>query len=166
VKRQHALAEAASPSAPAATVLTTDIDTRAIETGACGIYALADVEKLEAARLRRFFLRGTGKRQGRVRVSPNLRSMVEFRALNLLAPDLAVRGSFDAIFCRNLLIYFDKPTQARLLDRLARQLRPDGLLFAGHSENLTGISRAFELRGHTVYTRVLEQAQSCVAVPA
>lgn len=161
-----ALAEIAPAHAPAASVLATDIDTRAIETAAHGIYALADVDKLEPARLRRFFHRGAGKREGMVRVHPQLRSMIEFRALNLLAPELTVQGPFDAIFCRNLLIYFDKPTQARLLDRLAGLLRPNGLLFAGHSENLAGVSRAFELRSHTVYTRALEQPQPRVAVPA
>lgn len=160
-----ALAEVASAQSPAATVLATDIDTRAIETAARGIYTLADVDKLAPARLRRFFLRGAGKREGMVRVHPKLRAMVAFRALNLLAPELDVEGPFDAIFCRNLLIYFDKPTQARLLDRLARLLRPDGLLFAGHSENLAGVSPAFQLRSHTVYSRVVERSPR-LALPA
>ncbi|OBX35442.1 chemotaxis protein methyltransferase [Halomonas elongata] len=79
--------------------------------------------------------------------------MVRFLPLNLLAPSWSVEGPFDAIFCRNVMIYFDKPTQARILERFAPLLKPDGLLFAGHSENFSYITDTFRLRGQTVYVR-------------
>ena len=82
---------------------------------------------------------------------PELRQLISFRQLNLLAAEWPVSGPFDAIFCRNVMIYFDKPTQSRILDRFAPLMKPDGLLFAGHSENFTYASNAFRLRGRTVY---------------
>lgn len=132
-------------------VLGTDIDTRAIASASEGIYTMDSVKKLEPTQLQRFFLRGTGGRAGRVRITPQLRQMVEFRALNLLESNWNLSGPFDVIFCRNLMIYFDKPTQQRILERFATLMRPDGLLFAGHSENFSGLTRAFRLRSHTVY---------------
>ena len=102
--------------------------------------------------MRRFFQRGTGRQAGLARVRPELRAMVEFSPLNLLAPSWPVSGPFDAIFCRNVMIYFDKATQARILERFAPLLKPDGLLFAGHSENFSYITRTLRLRGQTVYT--------------
>lgn len=154
-----ALAEVQSGPGREASVLATDIDTRAIETAARGVYTRGDVDKIDAQRLQRFFLRGTGGREGMVRIHPNLQRTVEFRALNLLDTNWGIDGPFDAIFCRNLLIYFDKATQTRLLERFAGLLRPDGLLFAGHSENLAGVTRAFRLRTHTVYERAIETPQ-------
>ncbi|MNF05376.1 Chemotaxis protein methyltransferase [compost metagenome] len=71
--------------------------------------------------------------------------------MNLLAPSWPINEKFDVIFCRNVMIYFDKPTQAKILERFAPLLKPGGLLFAGHSENFTYISRDFRLRGQTVY---------------
>src|SRR5699024_3430706 len=94
---------------------------------------------------------GTGRRAGMVRVQPALRAMVAFDALNLIAPQWHVKGPFDAIFCRNLMIYFDANTQRQILHRLARLLKPQGLLFAGHSENFSGLTSAFALRSKTVY---------------
>ena len=78
--------------------------------------------------------------------------LVEYQSMNLLAPQWSVKGPFDAIFCRNVMIYFDKETQARILERFAPLLKPNGLLFAGHSENFSYISKVFRLRGQTVYT--------------
>ncbi|MES1928649.1 chemotaxis protein CheR [Salinisphaera dokdonensis CL-ES53] len=148
------LAEAQGGNLAPESVLSTDIDTHAIATAAAGIYAHDAVRKLDPERLQRFFLKGTGERTGLVRVRPELRQAVEFRALNLLDRDWDVGGPFDAIFCRNLMIYFDKDTQRALLARFATLLRPDGLLFAGHSENFSRVTRAFRLRSQTVYERV------------
>lgn len=139
-------------SRAAAEVVATDIDTEALARAEAGIYPLEQVHKLEAERMRRFFQRGTGRQAGLARVRPELRAMVAFSPLNLLAPSWPVSGPFDAIFCRNVMIYFDKPTQAKILERFAPLLKPDGLLFAGHSENFSYITRAFRLRGQTVYT--------------
>ncbi|NYI01297.1 CheR family methyltransferase [Cupriavidus plantarum] len=134
-----------------ATVLATDIDTQVLAKARNGVYTTEQVARLSQERLKRFFLKGTGARAGAVKVKPDLASTITFDALNLLAPDWGIREQFDAIFCRNVMIYFDKPTQGRILERFAPLLKPDGLLFAGHSENFSYVTRAFQLRGQTVY---------------
>jgi len=146
------LSEALGSRAADARVVATDIDTEALARAEAGVYPLEQVHKLDAERMRRFFQRGTGRQAGLSRVRPELRAMVEFQPLNLLAPGWPISGPFDAIFCRNVMIYFDKATQARILERFAPLLKPDGLLFAGHSENFSYITRTFQLRGQTVYT--------------
>ena len=83
-----------------------------------------------------------------------LRQLVEFRPLNLLARDWKLQNSFDAIFCRNVMIYFDAPTQRKVLERIHRVIRPGGQLFVGHSENFTESRDLFRLRGKTIYERV------------
>ncbi|WP_192036529.1 CheR family methyltransferase [Halomonas sp. YLGW01] len=146
------LREALGSRADQAEVVATDIDTDALDRARQGIYALEQVTKLEETRIKRFFQKGSGRRAGFARVRPEVAAMVEFKSLNLLAPGWPLEGPFDAIFCRNVMIYFDKTTQARILQRFAPLLKPDGLLFAGHSENFSYISEAFRLRGQTVYT--------------
>ncbi|AWN16006.1 Chemotaxis protein methyltransferase CheR [Salinisphaera sp. LB1] len=145
------LDEALGPAAERAEILATDIDTRALADARAGIYPLATVEKLSEERRKRFFLRGTGVRAGLARVAPRLRSRVRFAPLNLAAAQWPVEGPFDAIFCRNLMIYFDKPTQQRVLQHFAELIKPDGLLFAGHSENFSYFDNPFVLRSQTVY---------------
>lgn len=135
----------------AGTVLATDIDTQVLAKARAGVYTAEQVARLSQERLKRFFLKGTGARAGSVKVKPDLASTITFEPLNLLAPDWGIREKFDAIFCRNVMIYFDKPTQGRILERFAPLLKPNGLLFAGHSENFSYVSRAFQLRGQTVY---------------
>lgn len=133
-------------------VIATDIDTDALEKARTGVYPLEQVSKIDEVRIKRFFQKGTGKRLGLARIRPEVSSLVEFSGLNLLAPQWPVKGPFDAIFCRNIMIYFDKETQAKILKRFAPLLKPDGLLFAGHSENFSYISSEFKLRGQTIYT--------------
>lgn len=133
-------------------ILATDIDTEALRTARQGIYSLESVEKLGEARCRRFFQRGSGSRVGKARVRPELAAMVDYRRLNLVDGSWALNGPFDIIFCRNVMIYFDKDTQTEILRRFAAQLKPDGLLFAGHSENFSFLNQVFRLRGQTVYT--------------
>ncbi|WP_019450587.1 CheR family methyltransferase [Cupriavidus sp. BIS7] len=135
----------------AGTVLATDIDTQVLAKARSGVYTAEQVARLSQERLKRFFLKGTGARAGSVKVKPELASTITFEPLNLLAPDWGRREKFDAIFCRNVMIYFDKPTQGRILERFAPLLKPNGLLFAGHSENFSYVTRAFQLRGQTVY---------------
>ncbi|RTR04433.1 CheR family methyltransferase [Halomonas nitroreducens] len=134
-------------------VVATDIDTDALAKARAGIYSMEQIHKLDEARTRRFFQRGRGRHEGLARVRPELKAMVDFQPLNLLAPAWSIKGPFDAIFCRNVMIYFDKTTQARILERFAPLLKPDGLLFAGHSENFSYTTDAFRLRGQTVYVR-------------
>ena len=136
-----------------ATVLATDLDTQVLAKGDAGVYAYDQVKHLSPERLKRFFLRGTGKNAGFVKVRPELRAMIRFERLNLTDADYGLRTPFDAIFCRNVMIYFDKPTQAQVLARFEPLVKPDGLLFAGHSENFTYVTQAFRLRGQTVYER-------------
>jgi chemotaxis protein methyltransferase CheR len=136
-------------------IVASDLDTQVLATAAAGIYPEARVEQVEPACLRRHFQRGAGARAGMVRVRPELRRMVEFTQVNLLHNRLPVEGPFDAIFCRNVLIYFDRATQAEVVRRFAPLLRPDGLLFIGHSESLFHVSDVFRLKGQTVYERVL-----------
>jgi chemotaxis protein methyltransferase CheR len=136
---------------PPARIIATDIDTNVLNAGANGVYAIDRLDKMAPERARRFFLRGKGEQDGLVRVRAELREMVTFKQLNLLADEWPISGSFDAIFCRNVMIYFDKSTQGKILSRFAPLMKPDGLLFAGHSENFSYVTDAFKLRGKTVY---------------
>lgn len=132
-------------------ILATDIDTEALARARKGIYPLPQVIKHVDRGVSKYFLKGRGPRSGSAMVRPELAEMLDFTQLNLLAPDWPVMGPFDAIFCRNVMIYFDKATQTRILQRFVPLLKPDGLLFAGHSENFSYISDAFALQGQTVY---------------
>lgn len=145
------LCEALGTLTPQAHVIATDIDTNVLATGANGIYTIDRLDKMEPERAKKFFLRGKGAQAGMVRVRPELRQMVTFKQLNLLSNDWPISGSFDAVFCRNVMIYFDKPTQNKILARFVPLMKPDALLFAGHSENFLYVSDAFKLRGKTVY---------------
>jgi chemotaxis protein methyltransferase CheR len=136
---------------PPAQIIATDIDTNVLATAQHGVYTSDKLDKLSPERAKRFFLRGKGEQAGMIRVRPELRQMVSFRQLNLLANDWPISGPLDVIFCRNVMIYFDKPTQGKILSRFAPLLKPDGLLFAGHSENFLYVSDLFKLRGKTVY---------------
>jgi len=136
---------------PPAHILATDIDTNVLAAAERGVYPIERVERLSAERKKRFFLRGSGAQSGLVRVRPELVKLITFRPLNLLADSYQISTSFDVIFCRNVMIYFDKPTQARILSRFAPLMKPHGLLFAGHSENFSYVTNAFRLRAKTVY---------------
>lgn len=133
-------------------IYATDIDTRAIERAKEGVYSQDRVQPVPHAYLKKYFQRGTGRRSGMVRVKSSLREMIEFDTFNLLSKSWPTDRKFDAIFCRNTMIYFDKPTQTGILERFAPMLKPGGLLFAGHSENFTYLTKAFRLQGQTVYT--------------
>ena len=143
--------EAFGTLTPPVSIVATDIDTNVLETAANGVYPVERIDKMAQDRVKRFFLRGKGERSGLVRVRPELRQMITFKPLNLLAPSWPVSGPFDVIFCRNVMIYFDKPTQSKILSRFVPLMKPEGLLFAGHSENFMYASDAFKLRGKTVY---------------
>ncbi len=136
---------------PPVSIVATDVDTNVLEKAAAGVYADEGVNKLTAEQLRRFFVKGSAANAGSVRVRPELAALLTFRRLNLLEPTWPVRGPFDVVFCRNVMIYFDKATQRQVLLRLARLLRHDGLLFAGHSESFLHCADVFRLRGSTVY---------------
>lgn len=138
-------------------IFGSDINSKVLETARSGIYRQEDLRGLDAGQRQRFFFRGTGPQQGMVRVRPELAALVRFEQLNLLAPEWSLPGPFDAIFCRNVMIYFDKVTQERILHRFVPLLKPGGLLFAGHSENFSQLTREFSLRGQTVYQLAKER---------
>lgn len=148
------LVEALGSRCASASVVATDIDTQVLAKGAAGVFTMEQVSKLSPARLKRFFLKGSGAHEGKVRVRPELAAMVKFSQLNLLAPRWALKEPFDAIFCRNVMIYFDKPTQHQILQRFVPLMKPHGLLFAGHSENFSFANQTLRLRGQTVYELV------------
>ena len=141
---------------PPIEIIATDIDTNVLTKARAGIYSLERVEKLPPETLKRFFLKGTGKNNGFVQVRKELRDLISFRTLNLLDEQWPINGTFDVIFCRNVMIYFDKDTQYKILKRFAPMLESHGLLFAGHSESLHHAADFFKLRGNTIY----ELAQS------
>jgi len=102
---------------------------------------------------RKYFRKGRGSTEGSVKMSESLQSLITFNQLNLMN-QWPMRGPFDLIFCRNVVIYFDKPTQRVLFDRYADLLRPDGHIFLGHSESLFKVSDRFKLIGNTMYQRI------------
>lgn len=132
-------------------VLASDLDTQVLASASDAVYPLQSVAQLPLERQRRFFLKGSGRFEGRARVRPQIARHVEFTRINLMDAQWPVEPGLDAIFCRNVMIYFDKPTQRRLVDRYAQLLRPSGLFFAGHAESLLDQGRRFRLRGQTVY---------------
>ncbi|MBI5721195.1 MAG: chemotaxis protein CheR [Burkholderiales bacterium] len=135
-------------------ILASDIDTQVLATAERGVYA-ADARGLSEQRLRAHFQRGTGANSGRIRVRPELARLTRFMPFNLINGDWARLGPpIDIIFCRNVMIYFDAPTQRRVLQRMHGVLKPGGLLYVGHSENFTDARELFRLRGKTVYERV------------
>ena len=132
-------------------IVATDIDTKVLTTAKAGVYADDRIEKLPEDLVKRHFLRGKGAQEGFVRVRPELSEMITFQKLNLLDKTWPIRGPFDAIFCRNVMIYFDKPTQLSILQKFVPTLTSEGLLYAGHSESFHNADAYFKLRGKTVY---------------
>jgi len=134
-----------------ACILATDIDTNVLAIARQGVYPIDQLQKHPPDLLKRHFLKGEGKNAGHAKVRDELRRLVSFRQLNLLDETWFMRGKFDVIFCRNVMIYFDKPTQNTILKKLAGYLEPDGLLFVGHSESFHSASDILTLCGNTVY---------------
>lgn len=145
------LMEAYGTTTPPAVVLATDIDTQVLATAAAGVYPLERVARLPEALRQRYFLRGKGRHEGEVRVLPELQRLIRFKRLNLLEPRWPMRQSFDLIFCRNVMIYFDKHTQHQVIARMTRLMRPDTQLFAGHSESFFHARDLIECVGQTTY---------------
>jgi len=148
------------------TVFASDIDSQVLAKADAGVYSLDQVKGMPVERLKRFFLKGKGAQAGLVKVRPELRAMVQFGRVNLTDARYDVKGPFDAIFCRNVMIYFDKPTQGQVLSRFEPLMKSGGLLFAGHSENFTYVSQAFRLRGQTVYELTRDMKPAGAAKPA
>ena len=145
--------EAYGTLTPPVRILATDVDTQVLATGERGVYPVERIASLDPALKKRYFQRGTGPNEGFCRVHPALRQLIEFRPLNLLASRYEVAGPFTAVFCRNVMIYFDKPTQRAILTRLVPHLADDGMLYTGHSENYLHAADIIQPCGRTLYRR-------------
>ena len=125
-------------------ILASDISTRVLAKAAAGIYEEERISQLPKDVVRRFFLKGRGMQAGKFKVRPDVAQLVNFRRINLMDASFPIRSSLDVIFCRNVMIYFDRPTQAKLMEKFYRYLRPGGYLFIGHSESLQWIDHSFQ----------------------
>ncbi|UXY13953.1 protein-glutamate O-methyltransferase CheR [Chitiniphilus purpureus] len=147
----YSIAITAAQSGRPARVLATDLDTAVLARARQGIYPIERVEELALSIRRRYFHRGRGPHQGMAAVKPELAARVAFRQLNLRLSPWPMSRPFDVVFCRNVLIYFDRPTQQDILRRITTLLAPGGLLFLGHSETVNGAGLPLELVDTTTY---------------
>lgn len=152
--------EAHGSLTPPVSILATDIDTQVLMTAERGVYSLERLEKMSLERKRRFFLKGSGGADGQCRVIDALRQMVQYRPLNLLDARYPMKGPFDVIFCRNVMIYFDKATQLTVLRRMVPLLSREGLFIAGHSESFFHAGDVIRSVGRTVYRRAEGMTES------
>jgi len=134
-------------------ILASDLSTQVLAAAASGVYGVERVRDLPAATLKRHFLKGCGDLAGTVKVKRHLADLVTFRRINLMDASYPIKQPLDVIFCRNVMIYFDRPTQARLVARFHRYLKPGGYLFIGHSERLHGLDLPFTSIAHTIYQK-------------
>lgn len=134
-------------------ILATDLDSNVVATARAGVYLDERIRGVEAARVKRWFNKGSGEQAGKVRVVPELKELITFKQLNLMHP-WPMKGLFDLIFCRNVVIYFNKDTQRQLFDRYADYLDKDAHLIVGHSESLHGVTDRFRLLGKTIYQKI------------
>ncbi len=139
------------PSAWSLSILATDISTRVLAKATAAVWSLERAAQIPPAYLKAFMLRGTGAQEGNMKVAPEVRALVELRRFNLNDEGYPFRGSFDLIFCRNVLIYFDVEGRRRVIDQLAGCLAPGGLLFLGHAETASGASTRLAPLVPTVY---------------
>lgn len=143
--------EALNTLSPPVSIIASDLDTNVLAQGERGVYPPERVAKLPPEQVARHFLRGRGAGGDCVEVRLELKRLVSFRRINLLDAGWPVQGPLDVIFCRNVMIYFDKPTQYGILRKFVPLLREDGLLFAGHSESLLHATDLFRSVGRTTY---------------
>ena len=133
-------------------ILATDLDTDVLATASNGIYPQERIQGMPADKVQRWFMRGKGPQTSRVQIRPVLQSIITFRQLNLMGP-WPMRRTFDCIFCRNVLIYFDQDTKKQLVNRFADILADQSYLFIGHSESLHRINTRYQFIGKTIYQK-------------
>ncbi|MDH3326335.1 MAG: protein-glutamate O-methyltransferase [Gammaproteobacteria bacterium] len=134
-------------------ILATDLDTNVLAHGERGVYDIERISALSKMRKATWFLKGKGAKGGSVKVDSRLQSLITFRQLNLMGA-WPMKGSFDFMFCRNVVIYFDKDTQRILFDRYANLLSSSANLFLGHSESMHNVCDRFNLIGNTIYKKI------------
>ena len=136
-----------------AAIIASDICTQVLQTAKTAIYSEERTDPIPLNLKKKYLLRSRDRSRSLVRISPQLRSMVSFRRINFMDDDFGMAEKMDIIFCRNVVIYFDKPTQQALMQKFHRQLRPGGYLFIGHSETLSGLDVDFKAVASTVYRK-------------
>ena len=145
-------------------ILATDLSTRVLDRARAAIWPIAKAEEIPAKYLKRFMLKGIGAQAGKMKTAPEIRSMVCFERLNLNDDVYPVSGSFDLIWCRNVLIYFDSPSRLRVIQRLLDHLAPCGYFFIGHAESLNGITDRVRPVMPTVYAHAGNQPSPSLAM--
>ena len=139
--------------AAAVSILATDIDTNVLATAARGVYSL-QARGLTPQRMQRHFLKGKGDNAALIRIKPELARRVTYQTNNLIHSQWNLGESFDIVFCRNVMIYFDAATQLAVLQKIHKVMKLGGLLYVGHSESFNDAKHLFRLRGKTIYERV------------
>jgi len=133
-------------------ILATDLDTNVLAHAQAGVYSVERINNVSKSRMKRWFMRGKGNMQDSAKIRAELQQLISFRQLNLMKP-WPIKNQFDIIFCRNVVIYFDKPTQRVLFKRYHEVLKDTGHMFIGHSETMFKVSEDFNLIGNTIYTK-------------
>jgi chemotaxis protein methyltransferase CheR len=141
-----------NPNAVSVKILATDISTKVLKTAQSAVYSADRIAKIPETLLKKYFQYGTGPSSGLFRVKKEIRDMIEFKRLNLIEP-FPQQFRFDVIFCRNVMIYFDKTTQGVLINKYYDHLEKGGYLFIGHSESLTGLSHHFKYSEPSIYKK-------------
>lgn len=135
-------------------IFATDISTRMLETAAKAIYSEEKVEIIPLALKKKYLLRSKDRTLKTIRMIPALRSKISYKRLNLIDPVYDVHDTFDVVFCRNVLIYFDRPTQEKVINKLCSHLKPGGYFFLGHSESVTGMQVPLKQIKPTIFTKL------------
>ncbi|MEC4889553.1 MAG: protein-glutamate O-methyltransferase CheR [Nitrospira sp.] len=134
-------------------ILASDLSTRVLAKAASGTYDEERVRDVPEEIVKRHFLRGRGESAGMLKVKPHLADMIRFRRINLMDDQFPIKSPLDLIFCRNVMIYFDRPTQEKLVNKFHRYLKPGGYLFIGHSESLQWVTHPFKTLAPTIYQK-------------
>ena len=142
---------------PPVEIIASDIDSNVLREASLGVYPISRLDSVSQTQKQQFFQRGKGENLGKARIVPALRRLIDFRKINLLDTNWGIESGVDIIFCRNVMIYFDKPTQIILLEKMIRLLRPQGLYIAGHSESFSQSPHLVKLVGRTTYAPAVRQ---------
>lgn len=133
-------------------IYATDIDSNVVQTAKSGVYSLERVDSMDGLKIKKYMKKGSGSNDGFIKMNDDVKSLIRFNQLNLLKP-WPIKDKMDVIFCRNVVIYFDKETKVSLVSRFYDQIRSKGYLIMGHSESLHGISDSYSLLGKTIYQK-------------